>query len=453
MVQDPKQPHAGAQQHLAAQVHQWSQAGHQHAAPQAQPHWQQHQQYHQAAQHQAAQHQAAQHQAAATPEPVDSNPPGATSAKRLSELYGTLVYRARAPAYEVLSDVSQLSGYDQKQERRQLWWRRIMLAFLIGGAAGWFTHTWPVATALVSRWAPVVTRAVPAFNLDEGVIAVLVVILFFVPIVVLMVRPFLWARRRQIVRQTIRESTGGWFMVLAGIGAIGALGIYGIDVAPIRFTLKADAANLLVLAGIVAYWIFRRSQGRNFEDRRYELCAELLSTVARDSDPRSEINLHLDLGISTTKEKQSDEKKLSGGGRTRHIKVYTDPWLELRGRFLDGTRYAVVWTDVVKTQRSVSGRKNKTKQKHKKKMALTVQLKVKPSKVAGLAQLENAARQALRLPSGCQLQSLKVTNGAIGAKISSPKADPQRQAHQTRMVLMGLFQVLGYAKKLRKRGT
>jgi hypothetical protein len=246
-------------------------------------------------------------------------------------------------------------------------------------------------------------------------------------------------------------------VVLFGV-VLAVGGAVGIAQLPLRDTLRADVGNLMLLAALLAMVKFRRHRQRNVEDRRYELCAELLSTLARDSDPRSELALRLDLSNSTSEDKHTDSKAWKTDRGSYRLVEYTDPWLELSGRLFDGTRYRVGWTDRVRLRRSVTGRKNKTKSKQKRKMTVELQLKVKPSKVAGLDCLGNALKQELQI-AGAPLKSLKMAPDGIAVKASVPEAhvinqpgsESRKQAHTARMLLMGMYQAIGCAKQRRRR--
>ncbi len=331
-----------------------------------------------------------------------------------------------------------------------------MVVFVLAAPLPWIEYSLPVVMDFSGRLALAFDWAVFLWNSVASMIAYGSIGLFILMFVAMFAWPFVWVRQRQVVRVSAGESVLGWCVVV-GLGlALAAAAHFGIGELPLRKTLQADIGNALLFAALTSVLMFRRHRHHNVEDRRYELCAELLSTLARDSDPLSEIALRLDLGLSTVASKQTDRKTYKNRRGRFYVRVYTDSWLDLRGRLLDGTRYHVSCTDVVKAKRVVKGRKNKTKQKSKSKQKVAIQLKVKPSKAPGLAHLGNAARQALAI-APISINSVAVAVDGIAVKasfaqsVARGRSGAERQGHASRMLLMGMFQVIGFAKRRRKR--
>ncbi len=130
---------------------------------------------------------------------------------------------------------------------------------------------------------------------------------------------------------------------------------------------------VMTVVGFATRWARSRL---NLENRRYELAERIIRFLGRDSRPDAEVSLQLDL------QRPNIKRKAVRNGQVGPWKVtyYTDPWLRLQGRLLDGTAYRLTAIEKhqlrSKTYRSRSG-KMKSKSKTKSASELIVGVRVK----------------------------------------------------------------------------
>lgn len=137
---------------------------------------------------------------------------------------------------------------------------------------------------------------------------------------------------------------------------------------------------VIVVATIVA-WILKRRRGRfNLEDRRYRLVAEVLPFLALDIPSDRPVAVAIDFNDYHQKKYQAASE--GGMVSATHQYAYSLPWLRLEGALCDGSRFRLAATMVVK-------RKERRKRKHTKvkeafRDNITLALRVKPNRYAGL---------------------------------------------------------------------
>ena len=130
------------------------------------------------------------------------------------------------------------------------------------------------------------------------------------------------------------------------------------------------------LVGFVMAWLEGKA---DVDNRRYELVLRVLQLIGKDSRQDAQLSLHLDLRPPNHKHKFQRQ----GMAGTWKVKHYTDVWLRLQGRLLDGTGYLLTMTDLHQDrgrwQRGSSG-KQKYKTKTKCATRAMIQLRVKPQR-------------------------------------------------------------------------
>jgi hypothetical protein len=219
------------------------------------------------------------------------------------------------------------------------------------------------------------------------------------------------------------------------------------------------------VALFIVRWSIRRS---DLEDRRYGLVARLLQRFEVDLDPNVPVEVRMDLA-------PPDEKhKLVGKGQRGRWKCedFTDAWLSLQGRFVNGTSVHLSMVDhLQKRSRSKTNArgKTKTKTKRKGKSLLQVHLRVKPERYPGLANLEKRARAAVRLPKDVPLKRLEVSEDRLAMRTQlghdwvheAPKPAPGKAvvppaghdaSRTVTMMLLSLSQVLGSTRRPPQQG-
>ncbi|MBN8470529.1 hypothetical protein JYJ95_28815 [Corallococcus exiguus] len=208
------------------------------------------------------------------------------------------------------------------------------------------------------------------------------------------------------------------------------------------------------------------------EERRGTQRRLLLTTLLQ----RFQVDLERDAPVDVKLDVASvqDPRKRVHAGRhgTWDREDFTDPWLSLQGRFVDGTQLSLSVVDQVRTlhreKRNARGRL-KRKAKRNGLSLMTVALRVKPERHPGLADLEERARDSVRLPSGVRLKRLRVAEDRVELRVlleddwvarppkvltlaDVPPGEPLRRtppktdaARTATMMLLSLYQVLNHS--------
>jgi hypothetical protein len=199
--------------------------------------------------------------------------------------------------------------------------------------------------------------------------------------------------------------------IVAVVGLLGA--IASIILANSSVSPQASSAwfAMIVILGMmtVVGFAVRVARSRlNLENRRYELAERIIRLLGRDSRHDAEVSLQIDLHRPNIKRKQVRTGKVGPWS----VKYYSDPWLRVEGRLLDGTAYRL--TAIEKHQlrsKTYVGRSGKMKSKSKTKSAaeLIVGVKVKSRRYPELSKLGvKRARQVVQLPDWAILKACQI---------------------------------------------
>lgn len=219
------------------------------------------------------------------------------------------------------------------------------------------------------------------------------------------------------------------------------------------------ASGVLVLFGSGAL-IYRAANKRlDTEDRRYELLGRVIGMLRTDMRTGDTIAVRLDLGRPDTSAKSKGE----GTVRSWKVKYFEDPWLTLRGRFADDTRFALDATEKFqKRSKWATSSSGKMKHKSKTKSAteLLLHLKVKTKRYPGLENLRGKIASAIRVPSGVAVKRVVGNPDGLGLRVllkgpwdCSPDGDGGEGIDGTRLVasmFLSLYQVLNLSKAIAK---
>lgn len=148
------------------------------------------------------------------------------------------------------------------------------------------------------------------------------------------------------------------------------------------------------------------------DNRRYEFVDGVLHYLRRDIGREAELTLEMDL------KPHNDRSKFDRKGSVGRWKAsfFHDPWLVLRGRFMDGTKFSVSMIekqqDRHRTKRSASG-KLKTKYKTKNGSELIVALRPKPKRYPAIMTLADPEDCTSALPAWAATKSFSVADGLM----------------------------------------
>ena len=250
------------------------------------------------------------------------------------------------------------------------------------------------------------------------------------------------------------------------VSVLGGIGVF-FWVAASRGTEGMVAMGVGALLGVLLVYsclAYFRCKRTNVDNRRYELVSNLVDLVGVDLD-RSQ---PLSLGIDFRAVNEKDKFVRKGKAGTWNVRYFSDPWLRLSGRMLDGTNFDLVQTELLqmrsKVKRSASG-KMKHKSKKKTGFELELRLRFKPSKYRHMANLKVDAEQAVQLPPSVELKRVRYTDREIGLRVASKgewsvaeAGDRSSKvigsgtdaAQAVAMMFLSLYQILNLSKAIDK---
>ena len=250
-----------------------------------------------------------------------------------------------------------------------------------------------------------------------------------------------------------KQSLWSW---LFGIGLVATvvLGFGGIMAVESGGKALMPFAGVALIFALISFGIRRRYKRFNLENRRYELVARLLRYLSADMAPGEQVGMAIDF-------RETDHRdKFAGKGESNGWKIqhYKDSWLQVQGRFVDGTRFVIQLAQLLqkrsKWKRGASGKmKHKTKQKGK--ALAMVRLSVKPDKYPRLPQVAGGAQQAVQLPGHAALGDLGIEGHRLTIKSTFLDRWSEEEEHSgsqvIAMMLLSLYQVLNLAKDIDKK--
>src|SRR5690606_17673951 len=163
--------------------------------------------------------------------------------------------------------------------------------------------------------------------------------------------------------------------------------------------------------------------------------------VASAVDPAEPLSLSLDLRPPNGRAKLVGTKKLAVFGGAARIGRFVDPWLSLRGRLLDGTRFQLSLVQTTTVKNVVKGRKNKFKTKTKSKDRAALELRLKPSKVPGLAAIASKGAGAVQLAYDAQVRRFQGAADRLALEVAfTPRGlDEQSWVLSRRQAIVQMF--------------
>lgn len=241
----------------------------------------------------------------------------------------------------------------------------------------------------------------------------------------------------------------GWGAFLSLVGAV--VGFFALD----------DALQLGVGGGLAALtvvlFILRARWGRtDVEDRRYELLEGVLGLLDADVHPETPVSVRMDL------RRIDDEAKLEERVSLGAVKIesFKDPWLEVSGRFADGTSFSLAQTERFQRKRTTkTNMRGKTKVKTKTKSAWesAVGLRFKQKRYGHVAKVSpEQGKQAVQLPPQVACKRFQLAPESVQLRAASKSAwdaTPPGREHAdvdgvttVAMMLLSCYQILNLGK-------
>jgi hypothetical protein len=211
--------------------------------------------------------------------------------------------------------------------------------------------------------------------------------------------------------------------------------------------LIAIPPALLVL-GIAAAFR-KRTWGRfNLANERYELLAAVCRLLKADLPRDGAVEAGLELG------RVEDKRFLVREFERAHwkCKLYVQPWLRLRGRLVDGTRFDLraVERQEVRTCWKTNAR-GKSKHKRKVKVSALLDVSLSPKGPAALAGLGDQVARAAKLPPGVRLVRARAEADSLGLRASLNLTDARTRfldlERSIALMLLSLYQVVAGTRR------
>ena len=187
----------------------------------------------------------------------------------------------------------------------------------------------------------------------------------------------------------------------------------------------------VILAGGIGFAIWAHSKKKQFEkddfpDHRYLTCDRLVSLLSADIESGSTIDTTINLRDATTNPAGVETGKT--GQSTWNSINTADQFLQLSGRFIDGTKFDFGLTEKVDAYgehfpyRARSG-KTKTKLKARKRIQwlATLRLRYKDKRYPDVPKAVAKIEEMIQLPEGAKLKKIDAKDGEISlVAITSP---------------------------------
>jgi hypothetical protein len=224
---------------------------------------------------------------------------------------------------------------------------------------------------------------------------------------------------RRLDQETEGELTMWLYVLIASILVIVGCAAAAIMIGGVA-VFAAMPVGVLALIGLIIAAVQRWRLGEfDLENRRYELVHGMLNMLGRDMDKSQKINIRLDLRTP-----QHDHKLRGEGVRGRwNVKFYHDPWLEMRGKLLDGTVFDIYVVEKYQARGKWGGRRgNKWKTKDRTATEVIVELTPKAEKYPKIDNMAEQLYGAVRLPQWVTIKLLHMHQGTLLLRVVTPAA-------------------------------
>lgn len=162
----------------------------------------------------------------------------------------------------------------------------------------------------------------------------------------------------------------------------------------------------------------------DFPNHRYRLLNRLVGLLARDLPAKGQLEVDLNLSLSDHKAKLV--RQIPHPRRPNWtIDIYTDPWLKIKGKFIDGTRFFLQLTQEQQIRSGTNIHGKRRVRLRFKGVELRLELILPPNRYPTGFSLQKASDR-IHLPAGVTLKVLQVTSETLSLKAKfSPQAVPE----------------------------
>lgn len=257
------------------------------------------------------------------------------------------------------------------------------------------------------------------------------------------------------------EEKVAYFTILAGWGYLGTvLVVFGWAWALSNNLSNWTNFTIFLLAIVIASSIFCTVKWSYYHklklrDDRHELPKKILSMVNRDRTPNSNVKIliHFTPVGKLGKKIQTIPHARKRGWK---IDIFEDKWLTLQGEFIDSTDFLLTATEFnTRAYGWQTNNNNKSKWKSKDKLKgteINLKLSFPRKKYGSIHIIQQAAPEAVKLPTGVQLKRMKVTSKAIDLTVQFYGNYGTEHLYKTiTMMFLSLYQVLNFAKILSRK--
>lgn len=218
--------------------------------------------------------------------------------------------------------------------------------------------------------------------------------------------------------KTAEDQKSFWIICCVATGLL-AVGLTMVSIALFRhagmlLVIPAFLTAATFIFSIVKYLGIARL---DVEDRRYLIAQAIIHNLSVDMGEDDLIGLEIDFN---TYEKGGELKGTEGGGFMSSEKAmsYALPWLQMKGRFLDGTRFRLGATQCVKRKERSKRKYTKVKEAFSEK--LTITLAVKPKLQPHLAQAAAMLKARGRM-NGLTFRQVSTDGNVLTVQAMTPR--------------------------------
>ena len=223
------------------------------------------------------------------------------------------------------------------------------------------------------------------------------------------------------------------------------------------FLLLVRIGIVLLVPSLFAIFYFNYQHQKylrlQIDSYRYQISKKIVELLNRDIQENTNLITEIDFNKPINEQKQIDiiDHPLRSGWK---IKIYQDPWFNIRGELSDRTKFRF---NITENHRNVSGwkRSRSGKRKHKSKnkfkgSELTLQLRYPSRKYGAVQVLKKDAIKAIKLPDTAKLKNFKITEKSILIKVYLPSKTIKLTHGTFTSMLLSCYQVLNLARLLSK---